>query len=295
MVVKELHKSVRHSLEMGVDISTYRARIGTFSGSTGVGVTHEECLVNFTFGLKTVGAVMFIGMLLIMGGVEQNPGPPKKEPSTEKNRTQLAKTESDPLSSESVTIYERSDVNDIGNYNIVGKEKKISFATLFSTPRHRVDRVVPSNFPSSSSPLCQRTENSSDSYGELHFQSIFKPIFPFFGLTGRVNKQISVSEARILVEDNSSSGIQPTEAPMMLLRGLLSMNYETRDAYTFPLQDSQPQVQHGQRTNRVRTRKRVEVSSPSDLFMATFYCCDPMLQNLFPPYKSQKGVILVVI
>ncbi|XP_052762048.1 up-regulator of cell proliferation-like [Mya arenaria] len=221
---------------MGVDISTYRARIGTFSGSTGVGVTHEECLVNFTFGLKTVGAVMFIGMLLIMGGVEQNPGPPKKEPSTEKNRTQLAKTESDPLSSESVTIYERSDVNDI--------------------------------------------ENSSDSYGELHFQSIFKPIFPFFGLTGRVNKQISVSEARILVEDNSSSGIQPTEAPMMLLRGLLSMNYETRDAYTFPLQDSQPQVQHGQRTNRVRTRKRVEVSSPSDLFMATFYCCDPMLQSI---------------
>ncbi|XP_052819825.1 interferon-induced very large GTPase 1-like isoform X2 [Mya arenaria] len=67
---------------------------------------------------------------------------------------------------------------------------------------------------------------------------------------------------------------------MMLLRGLLSMNYETRDAYTFPLQDSQPQVQHGQRTNRVRTRKRVEVSSPSDLFMATFYCCDPMLQSI---------------
>ncbi|WAQ95181.1 hypothetical protein MAR_027871 [Mya arenaria] len=269
---------------MGVDISTYRARIGTFSGSTGVGVTHEECLVNFTFGLKTVGAVMFIGMLLIMGGVEQNPGPPKKEPSTEKKQNTAGE---DRIGS--IIIGSRH------NLRTKGCKRYRSFATLFSTPRHRVDRVVPSNFPSSSSPLCQRTENSSDSYGELHLQSIFKPIFHFFGLTGRVNKQISVSEARILVEDNSSSGIQPTEAPMMLLRGLLSMNYETRDAYTFPLQDSQPQVQHGQRTNRVRTRKRVEVSSPSDLFMATFYCCDPMLQNLFSPYKSQKGVILVVI
>ncbi|WAQ95627.1 URGCP-like protein, partial [Mya arenaria] len=211
--------------EMGVDICTYRARIGTFSGSIGVGVTHEECLVNLTFGLKTVGAVIFIGMLLVMGGVEQNPGPPKKEPSERGSSTQLSMVEPDPLASNSDNI-----------------------------------------------------ERGSDYYGEKELNSVFKPIFDFFGLTGRVDNQISVSEARTVVDDKLP--LQPTEAPMTLLRGLMSMNYETRDAYTFPLPDSQPQVLHAQCNSRIRSRNRIDVSSPRDLFMAMFYCCDPMLQSI---------------
>lgn len=60
---------------MGVDIQTYRCRIGTYRHSVGVDVVMVECIVNFSQGLKTVGCVAFIGMLLIMSGIEANPGP----------------------------------------------------------------------------------------------------------------------------------------------------------------------------------------------------------------------------
>jgi hypothetical protein len=60
---------------MGVDLTTYRARIGTFRHSVGVDVLTIVCCVNFTGGLKTIGSVLFIELLLIIAGIEQNPGP----------------------------------------------------------------------------------------------------------------------------------------------------------------------------------------------------------------------------
>lgn len=60
---------------MGVDIETYRGRIGTYKHTIGLAVVVVECIVNLSKGFKTVGAVVFIGMLLIMAGIEINPGP----------------------------------------------------------------------------------------------------------------------------------------------------------------------------------------------------------------------------
>lgn len=63
---------------MGVDLATYRATIGTFRHSVGVDVVTVECYVNFTAALKTIGSVLFIGILLMIAGIEPNPGPPRK-------------------------------------------------------------------------------------------------------------------------------------------------------------------------------------------------------------------------
>ncbi|XP_052799968.1 uncharacterized protein LOC128231335 isoform X1 [Mya arenaria] len=63
---------------MGVDIQTYRVRIGTNKFANGTDVVLLQRCVNFSAGLKAVGAVTFIVMLLLMAGIEPNPGPPKK-------------------------------------------------------------------------------------------------------------------------------------------------------------------------------------------------------------------------
>lgn len=72
---------------MGVDIQTYRARIGTYKHSR-CGDTNEKFRqswgsdvatlvtnINGSNNLKTFGCVLFIGILLIIGGIEPNPGP----------------------------------------------------------------------------------------------------------------------------------------------------------------------------------------------------------------------------
>ncbi|XP_060592327.1 interferon-induced very large GTPase 1-like [Ruditapes philippinarum] len=73
---------------MGVDIQTYRARIGTYTHSrcdetignyrqsSGCNVAVTDIYVSN--GLKTVGCVFFICVLLIIAGIEQNPGPVEK-------------------------------------------------------------------------------------------------------------------------------------------------------------------------------------------------------------------------
>ncbi|XP_060567644.1 interferon-induced very large GTPase 1-like [Ruditapes philippinarum] len=60
---------------MGVDIQTYRGRIGCFSRNFGTDVIIVQYTVNCTRGIKTIGAVVFIGILLLLAGIEQNPGP----------------------------------------------------------------------------------------------------------------------------------------------------------------------------------------------------------------------------
>ncbi|XP_060581706.1 uncharacterized protein LOC132738255 [Ruditapes philippinarum] len=60
---------------MGVDIQTYRGRIGCFSRNLGTDVITVQYIVDFTRGLKTIGTVVFIGILLLLAGIEQNPGP----------------------------------------------------------------------------------------------------------------------------------------------------------------------------------------------------------------------------
>ncbi|XP_060558653.1 uncharacterized protein LOC132718957 [Ruditapes philippinarum] len=67
---------------MGVDIQTYRARIGTYSHSQGSDV---KTIPNICGEFKTVGCVIFIGILLIVAGIELNPGP--KEKGTANNIT----------------------------------------------------------------------------------------------------------------------------------------------------------------------------------------------------------------
>ncbi|XP_060586869.1 interferon-induced very large GTPase 1-like [Ruditapes philippinarum] len=60
---------------MGVDIQTYRFRIGTFKSVQGLDVKTLTCSANYSRGLKIVGSVAFIGILLLIAGVESNPGP----------------------------------------------------------------------------------------------------------------------------------------------------------------------------------------------------------------------------
>ncbi|XP_052811136.1 uncharacterized protein LOC128238876 [Mya arenaria] len=72
---------------MGVDIETYRGRIGGFKGSIGCDVVTVPCNVNFSSGMNAFGAVVFIGLLLIMGGIEPNPGPPQKDSKSENSGT----------------------------------------------------------------------------------------------------------------------------------------------------------------------------------------------------------------
>lgn len=64
---------------MGVDIQTYRSRIGTYKTCCGVGVVVFYPFVNFKKCFETIGTVLFIGMLLIMAGIEINPGPKDQE------------------------------------------------------------------------------------------------------------------------------------------------------------------------------------------------------------------------
>jgi hypothetical protein len=60
---------------MGVDIQTYRCRIGTFKSLQGFDVKTLTFCLNYSRGLKIVGSVAFIGILLLIAGVESNPGP----------------------------------------------------------------------------------------------------------------------------------------------------------------------------------------------------------------------------
>lgn len=60
---------------MGVDIGTYRSRIGAFRHGHGNDVVLVKLHVNYNEGVKTIGAVAFVGLLLIMAGIEANPGP----------------------------------------------------------------------------------------------------------------------------------------------------------------------------------------------------------------------------
>jgi hypothetical protein len=70
---------------MGVDIQTYRGRIGCFSRNFGTDVIIVQFTVNCTRGIKTIGAVVFIGILLLLAGIEQNPGPISGKYSRRKN------------------------------------------------------------------------------------------------------------------------------------------------------------------------------------------------------------------
>lgn len=60
---------------MGVDIGTYRSRIGHFRQGYGLQVVQILVTCNFTGSLKMIGSVVFIGTLLLMAGIEPNPGP----------------------------------------------------------------------------------------------------------------------------------------------------------------------------------------------------------------------------
>ncbi|XP_053373692.1 interferon-induced very large GTPase 1-like isoform X1 [Mercenaria mercenaria] len=71
---------------MGVDINTYRGRIGSFSYQLGLDVVTITFVLNFSRVLKCIGSVVFIGLLLIIAGIEQNPGPNGKEEETEYKR-----------------------------------------------------------------------------------------------------------------------------------------------------------------------------------------------------------------
>ncbi|XP_060558652.1 uncharacterized protein LOC132718955 [Ruditapes philippinarum] len=75
---------------MGVDIQTYRSRIGTYKhsrcGKTNENFRHSRgsdvaVLVKniiVSNDIPTVGCVLFIGVLLMIAGVEPNPGPMEK-------------------------------------------------------------------------------------------------------------------------------------------------------------------------------------------------------------------------
>ncbi|XP_060588540.1 interferon-induced very large GTPase 1-like [Ruditapes philippinarum] len=64
---------------MGIDIETYRGRIGTFRFSSGVDVVTIVCPVNLSGGIKVIGTVLFIGLLLLLSGIEPNPGPKEND------------------------------------------------------------------------------------------------------------------------------------------------------------------------------------------------------------------------
>ncbi|KAJ8311500.1 hypothetical protein KUTeg_010855 [Tegillarca granosa] len=66
---------------MGVDIGTYRCRIGQCWQRNGTQVVQITITCNFTGSLKMIGSVIFIGTLLIMAGIEPNPGPLPDEKS----------------------------------------------------------------------------------------------------------------------------------------------------------------------------------------------------------------------
>ncbi|WAR20508.1 hypothetical protein MAR_002346, partial [Mya arenaria] len=62
---------------MGVDLQTYRSRIGTFGRSDKQLVVRDVKHTDGGVGglAKLIGAVSFIGCLLLIAGVEPNPGP----------------------------------------------------------------------------------------------------------------------------------------------------------------------------------------------------------------------------
>lgn len=64
---------------MGVDLQTYRCRIGSFRFNTGVDVATLYVFINFSGSFRTIGSLVFIGLLLLMAGIESNPGPGNAE------------------------------------------------------------------------------------------------------------------------------------------------------------------------------------------------------------------------
>ncbi|XP_060567645.1 uncharacterized protein LOC132726351 [Ruditapes philippinarum] len=71
---------------MGVDIQTYRARIGSYRQYRCSGAIDScrsfrgiDVAIKVSNNLKTVGCVLFIGVLLMIAGVEPNPGPREKD------------------------------------------------------------------------------------------------------------------------------------------------------------------------------------------------------------------------
>ncbi|XP_053403098.1 uncharacterized protein LOC123554339 [Mercenaria mercenaria] len=80
---------------MGVDIETYRGRIGTFKFASGVDVIILQCTLNFSGCLKAVGSLVFIGILLFMAGIEQNPGPTEQGNSSAENNSMVSYSRKD--------------------------------------------------------------------------------------------------------------------------------------------------------------------------------------------------------
>lgn len=60
---------------MGVDINTYRCRVGVFFLHHGAGVLMMPLRVDFSLLVKIIGSLSFVKLLLVMAGIEQNPGP----------------------------------------------------------------------------------------------------------------------------------------------------------------------------------------------------------------------------
>ncbi|XP_060580808.1 interferon-induced very large GTPase 1-like [Ruditapes philippinarum] len=60
---------------MGVDLQTYRGRIGTFKCTFSKDVVKSQCHIYFSDSIKCIGSFIFVGLLLVMAGIESNPGP----------------------------------------------------------------------------------------------------------------------------------------------------------------------------------------------------------------------------
>ncbi|XP_053373896.1 uncharacterized protein LOC123531378 isoform X2 [Mercenaria mercenaria] len=75
---------------MGVDIDTYRGRIGTFKFAYGNDVVTIVCVINLSGGIKVIGSVLFIGLLLLISGIESNPGPRENDADQEQRTILVA-------------------------------------------------------------------------------------------------------------------------------------------------------------------------------------------------------------
>ncbi|XP_053388838.1 uncharacterized protein LOC128551908 [Mercenaria mercenaria] len=152
---------------MGVDIQTYRAKIGTFRHSSGADVVTLVLVVNFSQGLKAIGSVLFIGILLMMAGIESNPGPTESENTYQKKEMKTTKVKvtgfMENLDRDVIILFlEEKSGSKVQKMTMDNDSKSAIIEFLDSKAVDAIMQQLPLNFAGS--------EISVETYGKQHFK-----------------------------------------------------------------------------------------------------------------------------
>ncbi|XP_052769636.1 interferon-induced very large GTPase 1-like isoform X1 [Mya arenaria] len=285
---------------MGVDLQTYRGRIGSFNsaGIHNASVKGSSVLGDIFLMSLMTGSLSFIGLLLFMAGIEINPGPlTGKWPDSiisQRDIVAIAACIGEGLLTlglvlgfskaqiEQIQMDNRRSIEQAGSllYKWLEKERnKASFTKLFTLLQD-----VPG--------LTVNWEKLEETYSLVGHQPFFneelKSLLLQLDLTNKFPEKISVVEALAVdIDDQQERSNEDNlkKAPWILLKSLLSAVYYSRD--TVPNQLSKlgdtgtlvVDLEHFYDAAPQTTEEGGSISR-LDILWTLFHCCDPFVKQI---------------